>query len=130
MTLQRWARSLRALQRGPADEPGGLPFTDLYPNLRPVGIRSRAYPPVRFVGATLDSTIVALANPARTMLEITNAGAANLYLTHGPAASALSYTAKLPPGAIYVLEGPDVYQGDVAGLWDAVSGAAQVTEAT
>lgn len=131
MTLQRWRDRLTvALRPSSPAEPGGLPFSDLYPTLRPVGIRSRAYPPVRFVAASTRSTLLAIANPARVALEIVNDGAGNLYLAAGAAATTTSYTAKLPAGALFAFEDPDVYQGDIYGVWDVASGAARITEQT
>lgn len=112
------------------DVAGGLPFEQLYPPHRPTGIVSPSYQSTRSVAATLSSTLLAPANPARRSLTITNDGTANLYVNRAGFASTSSFAVKLTAGATMVLESPDVYLGDVAGVWDAVNGSARITETT
>lgn len=128
--MMRWLRDV--LRPADRPEPGGLPYSDLYPNLRPVGIRSRAYPPVRFVGASTSPVVLAAANPARRELTIVNDGTANLYVAEGSGVSTTSWSEKLPAGGAVVLEseGDDGYRDVVMGVWDAANGAARITERT
>ncbi len=133
MTLRRLLESIEALRTpAPAPRPtgGGLAWGDVYPSLRPPGINPRTYPATRSVASSTDSVILALANPARRALSIVNDGTANLYVNLGAVASSGSFTSKLPAGATFVIEGPDVYRGDVAGVWDALSGFARIREQT
>jgi len=126
-------RLLRAIAPPrPAERPtgGGLPWSDLYPDRSGAGLTIRRYGPPRSVGATLASTILSPANAARASLAIVNDGTANLYVGLGPAVSTVAFDAKLGPGQALVLEPPDTYQGDVAGVWDAVNGSARITETT
>ena len=126
-------RLLRAIAPPRPDrEPlgGGLPWSDVYPDRPGAGLALRRYTPPRAVGATLAPTILALANVARASLVIVNDGTANLYLGLGPSVSTVSFDAKLGAGQSFVLEPPDPYQGDVAGVWDAVNGSARITETT
>jgi hypothetical protein len=114
----------------PPEEPAGLAWGAIYPT-RPVprSLARPAFYPVRSVPAVASGSIViAPANPARRSLTIVNASTATLYLAHGPAASTVAYTVAVGPGATYILEEPSIYQGDLAGIWSAANGSAQVTE--
>jgi hypothetical protein len=120
----------RRRPNGADDGAGGLPFEQLYPAHRATGILQSSYAPPRAVAATLVSTILAPANPARRSLTIVNDGTANLYVNRAGFASTSSFAVKLSAGATFVLEPPDAYAGDVAGVWDAVNGSARITETT
>lgn len=126
-----WRRRLaELLVPPPLESAGGIPFTDLYPGRPGTGLRQRSYPPVRSVAAAMSSVPIADANPARRSLSIVNDSTADLYLAHGPLASASGYTVKLGPGATYALEEPGIYQGELAGAWSAINGSARITEGT
>jgi hypothetical protein len=122
-------RGLFAPRARPSAEPGGMPFAALYPTL-PGELRTRSYQSLRSVPASTSTVILAPANPARRSLAIVNDSSADLYIAEGPIASSSSYSLHLSPGQTGVLEDPDVYQGDVAGVWTAAAGAARVTEST
>jgi len=128
--LERARAIARAATGGAPPDAGGLPFEALYPTLPPTGIRRRSYPPARFVGSTTAAVLLAAANPSRVGLTIRNDSTANLYAAEGSGVSTSSYTDKLPPGGSIILEPPDVWTGDVYGVWDAVNGAARITETT
>lgn len=72
---------------------------------------------------------IAVANEFRTQLTIFNDSTANLYLKLGSAATTSSYSIKISAGGYFELAGgTTVYSGLVTGIWDAVNGAARVTE--
>lgn len=128
--LERFRRAIapRPVDRGAAP---GLPWDAIYPppTLSPYG-NVAAYPAPRSVAASTSSQLLAAANPARAMLAITNDGTANLYVITGRFAATSLFTTKLGPGQTMVLEPPNVYQGDVAGVWDVANGFARITETT
>jgi hypothetical protein len=113
-----------------ASEPGGLPFSALYPSRPAQLLAQRSYSPIRSVPASTSSQVLADANPSRRSLTIVNDSSANLYLALGPVASSAGYSILLGPSQTGVLEDPDVYQGVVAGVWSAAAGAARITETT
>lgn len=129
--IGRWIRGVTAPTRARSvTEPAGLEWGALYPSIPGAGLAGPSYAPPRSVAASTSSTILALANPARTGLTIANDGAANLYVAFGPVATLTSWTMKIPAGAVAVIEPERQYVGDVAGVWDAASGSARITEQT
>lgn len=110
---------------------GSVSFGDLYPTrgaplprtgIRPAGLQ---------VAASVVSQLLAPANAARRSLVIRNAAASGtLYLAYGPWASSSNAVLEVAAGAAAVLEDPDVYRGDVSGVWSAVvaGDSARVTE--
>jgi hypothetical protein len=107
---------------------GGLPWADLYPTTAGAGIRRPTYRPPYSVPASLTSTILAAANPARSGVQITNDSTASLFIGLGPVVSSVSYTAKVGPGGLYVIGKPGPYLGDLSGVWSAINGSARITE--
>ena len=77
-------------------------------------------------GVTSSQGILA-ANTARKEALIFNNSTANLFLAFTGTAATTAFTVKLAAGASYVLPTP-LYKGVISGIWDAVSGTAQVTE--
>jgi hypothetical protein len=76
------------------------------------------------------SSVQLLASTAgRRMATIHNDSTAVLFLKYGSAASATSYTVKIPAGGYFEFPHP-VYTGRVDGIWDAANGAARITEST
>lgn len=118
--------------RPPADVDtgGGLPFAALYPTTPSAGLVQRSPGRIVAIGASTSSSVLLVANAARVGATIRNDGTANLYLALGAYASTSGYTALLPAGATYILEGPDCYVGSIAGVWDVANGSARVTEQT
>jgi len=78
------------------------------------------------VVAAVANTLLLASNLTRSGVTVFNDSTATLYLKLGLAASPTSYTVKMLPGAYY--EAPFGYTGNVYGYWDAVNGAARVTE--
>jgi len=129
--LDRLRRAIAPSARPASSPQGGLPWSDLYPTLPRVGIRTRSYRPTIVVGSSLSSQLLAAANPSRRSLEIYNASTAVLFVTHGPIASSDGgYQAQVAASGLYVIDEPGAYLGDVSGVWAAVNGSAQVTETT
>jgi hypothetical protein len=124
-------RFRRAIAPKPPDRGAlpGLPWEAMYPphKLSPFGL-NQTYNPPRGVAASTSSVILALANPARKTLVISNDGTGNLYVALSPYASTSGYTVRLGPQEVYILETPNTYQGAVAGVWDVANGFARVTE--
>jgi hypothetical protein len=116
--------------RPPGPVAGGLAWNDLYPARPPAGVLQRAYPAPRAVPASTASVILAAANPARRTLSVYNASTATLYLATGSFASPASYAVAIAPGGLWTTTEPGQWIGDVAGVWSAVDGSAQVTETT
>ncbi len=121
-------RTILAPRRLEPAEPGGLPWSDLYPDRPARLLAQRSYTPIRSIAAATGSQLLAAANPSRRSLTIVNDSTADLYIALGPVASLAGFTVHLGPAQTAVLEDPDVYQGDVAGVWSAAAGAARITE--
>lgn len=83
---------------------------------------------VTSVASSITNVTLKVANSSRKGLTVFNNGTANLFVKLGSTASTSSFTAKLTPGAYF--EVPHSYSGIVDGIWDAVNGAALVTEIT
>lgn len=77
--------------------------------------------------ATTVTTLLA-ANPTRRGMTLYNDSTAKLFLKAGSAASLSDFTIEIVAGGYYEL--PFGYTGIVTGLWDAVNGAARITEFT
>lgn len=125
--IGRFLRSIGPKPVAPP-RPGGLPWTDLYPARPAVGMTPRSYRPPWSIAAAAASVLLAPANPSRESVQIVNDGTGTLYISHAPVATTASFAAKLGPGATYVIEQPDVYQGVVSGVWTAPNGFARLTE--
>lgn len=75
--------------------------------------------------ATVDTQL--LAAGSRAGFTLSNESTATLFLALGAAAaSATDYSVKVAAGGYY--EAPYGYSGPVRGVWDAVNGAARITE--
>jgi len=79
------------------------------------------------VDAATSSTEVFAANPGASARIVVNDSTAVLRLKFGAAAASDSFTVKLGAGDYYEFPKP-VYDGVVHGIWEAVDGAARVTE--
>lgn len=127
----RLARAIAPPRPAP-EERGGLPWDALYPSGPPPAFLAPIVEPapVRRVLSAIAPVTLALANPHRSSLTIVNDSTATLYVKHGPGVSSVAggYTVALGAGATYVLESPDIYQGELSGVWSAVNGAASITE--
>lgn len=82
------------------------------------------------VDASASSVTVLAANPNRLGAVITNASTATLYLKFGSSASATSWTFKLSPDAVLIINSTLLYTGVLDGAWSAANGKAYVTELT
>ena len=78
------------------------------------------------VPADASNTTLLAANPSRTMATIFNEGNSILHIKLGSIAASTDYTIQLFPNGYYEL--PAGYTGQIDGIWDIASGAAQVTE--
>jgi hypothetical protein len=127
-----WRRLLEAIRPPVLEDAGGLPWESMYPGPSPAAIAPPATAPrqVRAVASATAPVRLAEANPYRGALTIVNDSTATLYVKHGPGAAPIAggYTVALGSGATYVLEPPDIYQGEVSGVWSAANGAASITE--
>jgi len=85
---------------------------------------SQATPTV--VAASTASVTLLAANPIRKGATIFNNGSANLFLDFGAAASLTAFLVKV--GAFAYYEVPYSYTGMISGIWDAISGSAEVRE--
>lgn len=93
-------------------------------------------PPINLYNATTTYTNVpssatavdlSVENGKRQGLYIVNASTANLFLAVDNNASTTNYAFKLLPGGVYEMP-PSYFTDRVSGIWDAVNGAALVTE--
>lgn len=81
------------------------------------------------VASSATVVTLAAANETRTQLTIFNDSTAAMFVKLGSGASATSYSIKMGAGSYFELAGGStVYTGVVTCLWDAVNGAARVTE--
>jgi hypothetical protein len=121
---------------GPAPAPAervrsGTSFSDLYPTSPPPLVTARTPSPTggpRRLPALQSSQLLAAANPSRKQLLIYNDTIGTMFVALASRAALDSYTFRIAPGKTGVLEGPDVYQGDVAVVFDQSASGAYVTE--
>lgn len=80
--------------------------------------------------ATAAAAVLAYENQWRKGLYVYNGGTGNLYLALSKQnASTTYYTIKIAAGGYYELPAsPELYCGQVTGIWDATGGSAMVTE--
>lgn len=92
--------------------------------------RTATPPDVTNVPANAINTTLLAANPARrgASFQADRGGTGVLLLKLGAAASAVSYTVALVPGAYYELPDEPLYTGQIDGIWDVAAGAVLVTE--
>lgn len=76
------------------------------------------------------ATVVTLsvANPNREGFAVSNDSGSAMYLKEGAAASATSFTVKVPAGGYWEMPLPPVYTGIITALWDTATGFARTTE--
>jgi len=85
---------------------------------------------VTSVAAAVVSTTILALNASRKAATVFNDSVSEtLYLKLGAAASLISFTTKLGPGAYYEVPSP-VYTGIITGIWSAAIGSARITEIT
>lgn len=82
------------------------------------------------VDASATSVTVLAANSNRLGAVITNASTATLYLKFGGTASATSFTFKLGPEGVLIIDATLLYTGLLDGAWSAATGKAYVSELT
>lgn len=82
------------------------------------------------VDASASSVTILASNASRLGAVITNASTATLYLKFGSSASATSWTFKLSPDAVLIVDSTLLYTGVIDGIWSAANGKAYVTELT
>jgi hypothetical protein len=134
VTFAAIRRAIAAARSADVDEPGGLPWTALYPSAPPPAIAAPATAPRRFrsvAASTSSPAQLALANPDRRMLVVVNDSTAILYVKFGPGATTVAggYTDQVGAGGTLTLEAPDVWLGELTGLWAAPGGgSAAITE--
>jgi hypothetical protein len=136
MTIGAALRRAIAAARAPVDDElaGGLPWSALYPTAAPPAIPRPAIAPPRFRAVTASTTSpaqLAAANPDRRMLVVVNDSTAILYVKLGPGAAAIAggYTDQVGAGGTLTLETPDVWLGELTGIWAAPGGgSAAITE--
>jgi hypothetical protein len=127
-------RAIAAARAPELDERGGLAWSAIYPTAPPPSIAPPATAPRTFrsvAASTSSPAQLALANPARRMLVVVNESTAILYVKLGPGAAAIAggYTDQVGAGGTLTLEPPDVWPGELTGIWAAPGGgAAAVTE--
>jgi hypothetical protein len=82
------------------------------------------------VASSATSVTLLAANAARLGAVISNDSTANLFIKFGATASATSFTAKLLPDDVFVIDSLLLYKGVIDGIWSSANGFARVTELT
>jgi len=81
------------------------------------------------VPSSITSVSLLAANPNRRKFIIVNAGTKTLYVAFAATATTSAYTFIIPANGSYESEVND-YTGDISGIWNALNGAAKITEIT
>lgn len=124
-------RILAALAPAPLEEAGGLPWEAIYPAAAPPAIRPPATAPTRsrrVLTTAGAGAIVALENPDRRQLSVTNATNGDAWLKLGYGATTSDYTYRVVSFATVILEPPDVWQGIVTAAFSGSTGSLVISE--
>ena len=91
----------------------------------PVNPGAVASTSVTRVAASASSTTLLAANSSRLFFFVVNDSTASLKIKYGATASSTSFTLILPAGQWM---SDTLYKGQIDGIWDSATGAAQLTE--
>jgi hypothetical protein len=81
------------------------------------------------VAASITTVVIKASNPLRKALIVYNDSTSPLYLAFAATSSLSAFTLKITGNSSYEFQYP-AYTGVVAGIWDAATGNARVTEVT